>query len=300
MSMRDSAATIDIAIRSILLQTLTNWELVLIDDGSRDNSAALAAAFRDPRIRLIRHTRSLGLEYRLNEAIPLARGEFIARMDADDVCYPERLAVQVATLRSDPTIDLLSSHALIFRRQGEVLGFIPTLPTHEKIAADPLQGFSFLHPTWCARAAWFRNHPYDNWIGWAGDQDLLLRTQQFSRFAAVDKILLGYRREYISPSKRWRGHFSYSRAIWRYAKQSGERRRAAKKIYGFFRIFALDMVRIAFGAGDRLLKQRTPPLTNPEELDRWRTVWAAVSTPHSEPAPLVAEPVTEMIDVSRV
>src|ERR1035437_5793556 len=61
MSMRDSAATLDSAIRSIIWQTLTDWELVLIDDGSRDDSATRVAAFGDPRIRIIRHEESRGL-----------------------------------------------------------------------------------------------------------------------------------------------------------------------------------------------------------------------------------------------
>src|SRR5450759_3790092 len=100
MSMRDSAATLNFAIRSIIWQTLTDWELILINDGSHDDGAARAAKFGDPRIRIRRHDESRGLAYRLNEAVRLARGEFIARMDADDICYQERLAVQVGGLRS--------------------------------------------------------------------------------------------------------------------------------------------------------------------------------------------------------
>ncbi|MGG6499264.1 UNVERIFIED_CONTAM: glycosyltransferase family 2 protein, partial [Bacteroidetes bacterium 56_B9] len=76
--------------------TLADWELIVIDDGSLDDSAAIVESFGDPRIRLVREAASAGLARRLNQAVALSRGEFIARMDADDVCFPERLARQVA------------------------------------------------------------------------------------------------------------------------------------------------------------------------------------------------------------
>ena len=195
MSVRDSAATLNLAICSIIWQTLTDWELVLIDDGSRDDSAARAVAFGDPRIRIVRHEESRGLACRLNEAVRLARGEFIARMDADDICYPERLAVQVGVLQSDPRIDVLASKALVFRRQGEIVGVMSTPKTHEEIVAQPYRGFMFPHPTWCGRAAWFRKYQYDERLWITQDQELLLRAAGSSRFAAVNKILFGYRKE---------------------------------------------------------------------------------------------------------
>ena len=201
MSMRDSAATLNSAIRSIIWQTLTDWELILIDDGSHDDGAARAAKFGDPRIRIIRHDESRGLACRLNEAVRLARGEFIARMDADDICYPERLAVQVGILRSDPGIDLLASKTLVFKRQGEIVGVMPAPATHDEIVARPYRGFPFTHPTWCGRAAWFRKYQYDERLWITQDQELLLRAAESSRLSAVNKILLGYRKERIRLDK---------------------------------------------------------------------------------------------------
>jgi glycosyltransferase involved in cell wall biosynthesis len=141
------------AIRSIIWQTLTDWELILIDDGSRDDSAARAAKFGDPRIRIIRHDESRGLACRLNEAVRLARGEFIARMDADDICYPQRLAAQVALLRSDSSLDVVTCKALVFRGEGDPVGIFPGAIDHVGITSRPLSGFRFPHPAWCGRAA---------------------------------------------------------------------------------------------------------------------------------------------------
>jgi glycosyltransferase involved in cell wall biosynthesis len=92
MSMRNSASTVDAAIRSVRLQTHRDWELIVIDDGSVDQSSAIVEGFHDERIRLVRETGSAGLATRLNQAVALSRCEFIARMDADVICFPERLS----------------------------------------------------------------------------------------------------------------------------------------------------------------------------------------------------------------
>src|SRR3984885_12372931 len=102
MSMRDSASTVGEAVRSVLMQTLRNWEMIVIDDGSSDHSGDIVEGFHDGRIRLIRESHSAGLAARLNQAVALSAGEFIARMDADDICFPERLVRQVARLREEP------------------------------------------------------------------------------------------------------------------------------------------------------------------------------------------------------
>lgn len=275
--MRDRAATIEAAIRSILFQTMPDWELILIDDGSRDDGPARVAAFGDPRINLIRHESSRGISCRRNQGTRLARGEFIAIMDSDDVCYPERFAVQVEKLRSDPTIDLLASNAVVFRRHGEAYGIFLTPQTHERIAADPYAGFFFPHPTWCGRSDWFRQHPYDERLPTAMDQDLLLRTAASSRFAAVDKILLGYRKERIHFTKNLLARTNRSRALWRYAVQADGHRRAAKEIAASFAEFAADIVTIGLGGGERLLHEKIPPLSNPEDIAKWHEVWRSVS-----------------------
>lgn len=221
MSMRDNATTVGAAIRSVQLQTLTDWEFIIIDDGSNDGSAAVVEALGDERIRLIRETSSDGLATRLNQAISLSRGDFVARMDADDICFPDRLARQVAYLRQHPEIDLLGCGAIVFASDTGVLGELPVGLTHDEITAQPFRGFPLPHPTWCGRAEWFRSNPYDGSLMKTQDQDLLLRTFGHSRFAALEDILIGYRQDELSLGKMLRGRLVFVRSLYRYAQRSG-------------------------------------------------------------------------------
>lgn len=100
------------AIESILGQTYADFELIVLDDGSRDGTAALLDAVRDPRVRVV-HQENIGLALTLNKGIALARGEYIARQDADDISRPERLARQVAYLDAHPACGLLGTWSVI-------------------------------------------------------------------------------------------------------------------------------------------------------------------------------------------
>ncbi len=273
MSIHDSAATVDAAIRSVIAQTETDWELVLIDDGSHDDGADRVAAYNDPRIRIVRCNERKGLACRLNEAVALARGAFIARMDADDICYPERLKTQVAFLQANPNIDLVASKAIVFRRAGEIVGVMAPPVDHDDIIARAYNRFVFPHPTWCGRAAWFRTHRYDEAMWITQDQELLLRSAQQSRFATIDRILLGYRKEGLSLSKSARGRILFSRALWRHAGQSGTKRRAIAQIARHIAIFAADMAAIGLRAEEWLLRQKVGTSLTEEETAQWRALW---------------------------
>ena len=182
MSMRNGASTVGAAVCSVLQQTLTDFELIVIDNGSSDQAGAIVAGFDDARIRLVREESTSVFAVRLNQAVALAKGEFIARMDADDICFSERLSRQVARLREDPQLDLIGCEILVFTSGGELIGEMPAGINHSDIIAKPFVGFPLPHPTWCGRASWFRNNPYNSELGYVEDQDLLLRSTgwQFS------------------------------------------------------------------------------------------------------------------------
>lgn len=184
--------TIGDAIASILLQTWDNWELLIIDDGSRDRTVEIAKSFNDPRIRIVADGTNKGLPSRLNEAIDLASGKYFARMDNDDICFPERLKRQVEYLEAHPDVDLLGTKALTFVTPGKATGIFPFRQTHEEICAHPWNGFYLPHPTWMGRTEWFRKLRYQN-VDRAEDQNLLLRTYQDSRFACLPEVLFAYR-----------------------------------------------------------------------------------------------------------
>ena len=121
LAVRDGAPWVGDAVRSILGQTLTELELVVVDDGSTDDTPQTLARFADARLRVARRTQ-LGLTRSLNEGVSLARAPLIARLDADDVAAPERLARQLAFLDAHPEIGLLGTGAIEIDATGREVG----------------------------------------------------------------------------------------------------------------------------------------------------------------------------------
>jgi glycosyltransferase involved in cell wall biosynthesis len=188
-------ATLAAALRSVLAQTFESYELLVLDDGSTDNSVQVARAFSDPRIRILSDGMRHGLAARLNQGVDLARGRYIARMDQDDICFPERLARQFDFLETHSDIDLVGCRAVVFRNAHDILGLAPFRSTHEEICAHPWRGLYLVHPSWMGREKWFRRHRYRMpEVVLAEDQELLLRTYPESRFACLDEVLLAYRK----------------------------------------------------------------------------------------------------------
>ena len=105
MPVFNGAQTIEPAIRSVLYQTYENWELILVEDGSTDETLARSRQFTDSRIRIISDGTNQGHGARLNQAIELSRGKYIARMDQDDLCFPERFELQVDFLEEKGIFD---------------------------------------------------------------------------------------------------------------------------------------------------------------------------------------------------
>ncbi|HFE49104.1 MAG TPA: glycosyltransferase [Chromatiaceae bacterium] len=110
---RNASATIDEALQSVMRQSLTDWELLAIDDASTDGSAAIVQALNEPRVRLLRNPRP-GLVNALNLGLAEARAALIARMDGDDVMRPRRLEKQLAAMRAEPALSLCASQARLF------------------------------------------------------------------------------------------------------------------------------------------------------------------------------------------
>lgn len=104
MPVYNSATYLEQAIRSILNQTFTNFELIIFNDGSEDNSSDIIKAIKDERIRFFDDSQNTGYVIRLNEGLRIAHGKYIARMDSDDIAYPERLAKQVAFMEIHTTV----------------------------------------------------------------------------------------------------------------------------------------------------------------------------------------------------
>ena len=282
MSMRNSAATIASAVRSVQLQTLKDWELIVIDDGSSDDGAAIVESFGDPRIRLVREAASAGLARRLNEAVVLSRGSYIARMDADDVCFPDRLQKQVARLQQQPELDLLGCGAVVFAANAGLLGELPVGLTHEAITAQPCRGFPLPHPTWCGHAEWFRRNPYDARLMKTQDQDLLLRTFRRSRFASLNEVLLGYRQDALDLAKMLLGRRVFIGSLWRHAQRSGEYASALDGIATHILKGGVDIATMGLGFNRLFQRNRLKPL-DPSVQRQWSELLEPLGLP-GEPA----------------
>lgn len=147
------------AIKSVLAQTYPYWELILLDDGSTDNSLQIAKDFaaKDNRIRIISDGDNKKLPYRLNQLIKLSKGDFIARMDADDIMHPIRLEAQIKYLNENSDVDLVSGSIVSIDSNNQVMG---TRGVREvtKIS-NKSYSFQIIHPSVTARKDWYlRNH----------------------------------------------------------------------------------------------------------------------------------------------
>jgi glycosyltransferase involved in cell wall biosynthesis len=246
--------------------------LIVIDDGSSDPGSIIVEGFHDERIRLIRESFSAGLAARLNQAVALSRGEFIARMDADDISFPQRLCRQVARLREDPQLDLVGCGAVVFTSGGELIGEMPIGLDHRDIVARPFVGFPFPHPTWCGRADWFRNNLYDSKLRYAEDQDLLLRSFRHSKLAGLDTILLGYRQDHLALKKLLPGRATFMRSVWRNGVATGEVLPALAGIANHAAKGMLDVATLGLGLNRKMQLRRLKPVS-PAIEQEWRQLF---------------------------
>ena len=273
MPVRNNARSIRTAVRSIQHQTVPDWELLLIDDGSTDGTVdAVGDLLCDPRIRVFSDGKALGISSRLNQTLDLATGCYYARMDGDDVSYPERFEHQLQFLQTHPEVNLVGAQMLIVGESGRVLGERRGPQTHEAICQHPPLGFRMFHPTYFGHLEWFRVHRYAS-ARRCEDQELLLRTCGHSRFANVDLILLGYHEERPSLHPFLCGRYNFVRAVARAPEMSVLD--AIMAGAGHASKATLDALAVASGLGLRLLPHRCQPTTR-GEVHRWQEVWRSV------------------------
>ncbi len=185
------------AIESILAQTFTDFEFLILDDGSTDGSAAILRRYaeRDGRIRPFSRPNT-GLVGALNELLSLARGELIARMDADDIALSDRIERQVAYLKEHPECVMVGSRVVLIDPEGSEITVMGQALSHEQIVEDFLanKGQIVYHP-----AVMFRRQVVMDLGGYraemveAEDLDLFLRLAEVGRIVNLPEPLLKYR-----------------------------------------------------------------------------------------------------------
>ncbi len=205
--------TIKSSLYSLLSQTYSNWELLIVDDCSSDNTYEIVSCLSEnSRVKLYKNNKNKGLAWCLNFLIDISQGEYIARMDGDDIAAPNRIEKQIQYLQSNPQCDLVGSRALIFETNS-LVGLYPFRESHKALCDHPLKHFLLPHPTWVARKRWLSFFRYDPVFLKAEDYDLLLRSHQTSHFHCLPDILLAYRQGEFKYSKYLQGKIFFFKAI---------------------------------------------------------------------------------------
>ena len=186
------------ALDSIINQTYTNFEIIIINDGSTDKTQEIINAYADPRIKCILHNGNKGLIQSLNEGILCAKGVYIVRMDADDIAFVNRIQVQVDYMESNPQIAAVGSHAIFFEKNTEFpienWALDQETNTVLKIKKALIWENCLIHPSMCLRANIVKQHLYDPNQKNYEDYDLWLRliANNYS-ISKINEPLLYYR-----------------------------------------------------------------------------------------------------------
>lgn len=185
MGIYNCAETLSEAIESILNQTVTDWELIMCDDGSTDETFGVAESYKNKypsKIVLLKNNQNYGLNYTLNRCLGVAKGEYIARMDGDDRCFLERFEIELKTFENEPEIAIVSADMGYFDESG-IWGNIshPDYPKNH----DFLYGTPFCHAP-----CMVKKEAYDKVGGYTEDKRLL-RVEDYHLWIKMYKA--GYR-----------------------------------------------------------------------------------------------------------
>jgi len=190
-------------IESILSQDFQDWELIIINDGSKDNSDAVINKYTDARILYISRENK-GLAATLNQGIALSKGEYIARIDADDLCHPQRLTKQIRFMETHKDVVLVGCNVRYIDHNGNVLGYSSSCIGSNNIREKLKQDNCIFHPSVLIRKnALVKVGCYDERIGcyWE-DYALWILLLEEGKFYILSEHLLDYRIHMSSISSR--------------------------------------------------------------------------------------------------
>jgi len=209
------------AIQSILDQTFKDFELIIIDDKSTDKTSQIILSFIDPRIVIIKNQKNQGITYSLNKGLEIAKGAYIARMDADDISATNRLELQINYLEQNPSTSLLGCCAEVIDQNGVVFDMMEVPLTNSEIFHTIFSSNCFIHPSVIFKKSVITDlGGYDLSSAQSQDYELWLRVIQHNSVANLPDYLLKYR---IHPNQISQKKLKRQRAL---------ADRARYKIYG--------------------------------------------------------------------
>ena len=181
-------------LNSIIAQTVKNWELIIINDGSTDNSETIIHIFIASVSTFIEviyvPLEHKGLPFCLNKGIGLARGKYIARMDADDIMFENRLQVQVQFMENNPDVGVLGSHAIEIDENGEEISIMKRPIENAKIKNALNNSCPIIHPTVIIQKELLVGNLYKELYPNSEDLDLWCRLENLTNFRNLDIVLL--------------------------------------------------------------------------------------------------------------
>lgn len=184
------------SIESIQTQTIGNIEFLIVDDCSTDNSWSIIKKYakRDKRIQAFKNKKNVGLVASLNMLLPKTKGQYIARMDADDISLPNRFAKQIALLEANPQLIACGGHEYIINERGRTIAE-KYFPTDQTNCYNLITNVMVIQPPLLmARAQVMRKLKYDNHIFKNDDISMHFKLLEYGGFSNVDEIIFKYRK----------------------------------------------------------------------------------------------------------
>lgn len=191
MSVKNGMPYLADAVKSILNQSYENFEFIIVDDASTDNTPIFLKSTIDHRIMFIKNKKNLGLAASLNKALKIAKGEYIARMDADDISLPIRIKTQVEFMRNHPKIDICGTWVAQIDNDNKKIGKVH-YPVNDKEITKTLKRVTpLVHPTWFMRKEVLRTlKGYNPDWDMVEDYEFLIRAKNFKMANIPQELLL--------------------------------------------------------------------------------------------------------------
>lgn len=232
------------AIKSVIQQSFQDWELILLNDGSTDNSLKIAEDFaqKDNRIRVISDGLNRKLPYRLNQIISESRYEYIARMDADDLIHPDRLKIQIDFLEKNKKFDLVSTGVISINDKNQVKGIRRVNEIYTDFS-EVKRHYPIVHASILARKEWYLRNRYNQNLPRTQDFELWCRciSKNDLKLAVLPVALYYYREEGLVTAEKLKRSYIDGLNVYRqYCLKPKFKIILSSK----FRIFIVDLLNI--------------------------------------------------------
>ena len=195
------------ALFSVLKQTYDDFEFIIIDDASTDNSTKLIKNIKDTRIKLYINELNRGISYSLNRGLQICKGQYIARMDSDDICAPDRFKMQLEFMDNNPMTDICGTNIALINNTGDFINEHTYSSIDKNIKTDLFFGMTPLaHSSVMFRKSFVDKYGlyYKNGAMYAEDYDLYCRYCERCTFSNIPETLLYYRQHNLSVSKQYK------------------------------------------------------------------------------------------------